>query len=137
MPQLIGNARFASDPAPPLSLDATKGAALASLADRRWRETQTLDYDGETGVPADPAMSVITSIAVVENIAPSGGATRTFKLKSGVFRSWTVAQIVGYGMAIGAHVQACFDNEASLAAAITAATTIEGVAAVDIGAGWP
>lgn len=122
---------------PSADLATVKAAALAALADRRWRATQTFDYDGESAVPADPALSVITSIAVVEQIAPSGGAARTFKLKAGVFRSWTVAQIITYGMAIGVHVQACFDLEADLAGQIVAAVTSQAVAAIDIDTGWP
>lgn len=118
-------------------LDDQKTARLAALADLRWRKTQTFDYDGETEVPADPALPVITSLAVADSPAPSGAA-RTFKLKSpAVFREWTVAQIVAYGMAIGVHVQACFDREKALAALIGAAGTQEAFDAIDITTGWP
>lgn len=122
---------------PPL-IEEVREAMLAQLADIRWRRTLTFAYDGETDVPADPALSVITSLAVVDQLAPSGEATRTFKLKSpAVFRQWTIAQIVAYGLAIGAHVQACFDREAALAAAIETAADHEALSALDLGAGWP
>lgn len=131
-------AEWAADLAATLpTLADLKTAKCKSLADYRWQRTQVMDYDGESDVPADPAMSVITSIAVVEQIIPSNGATRTFKLKSGVFRTWSVAQIISYGMAIGGHVQACFDREAVLYSEIEAAQTEADLAAVDIYADWP
>ena len=109
--------------------------ALATIANYRWNRTQRMDYDGETDVPADPALSVITSIAVAEQLAPSGGATRTFKLKPGAFRQWSVAQIIGYGMAIGAYVQACFDREEVLAAQAEGGDIAGALAALETG--WP
>ncbi len=109
--------------------------ALATIAAYRWNRTQTMTYDGETDVPADPALSVITSIAVAEQLAPSGGATRTFKLKPGAFREWTVAQITAYGMAIGAYVQACFDREEVLAAQAEGGDIAGALA--DLETGWP
>lgn len=109
--------------------------ALATIANYRWNRTQAMNYDGETAVPADQALSVITSIAVAEQLAPSGGATRTFKLKPGVFREWTVAQIAAYGMAIGAYVQACFDREKELADQATGGDIAGALAALETG--WP
>ncbi len=109
--------------------------ALAIIADYRWDRTQAMNYDGETAVPADRALSVITSIAVAEQLAPSGGATRTFKLKPGAFREWTVAQIAAYGMAIGAYVQACFDREKELADLATGGDIAGALAALE--SGWP
>lgn len=119
-------------PIPPVP---TLDDALAIIANYRWNRTQAMNYDGETGVPADQALSVITSIAVAEQLAPSGGATRTFKLKPGAFRQWTVAQIVGYGMAIGAYVQACFDREEQLAAQAEGGDIAGALAALETG--WP
>lgn len=119
------------------TLEQRRADKLSQLADLRWRRCQTMAYDGEESVPADPALSVITSIAVADGVAPSAAA-RTFKLKSpAVFRQWTVAQIVTYGMAIGAHVQACFDREAVLASLIMAAEDEATLAAIDVSTGWP
>lgn len=109
--------------------------ALAIIADYRWDRTQAMNYDGETAVPADRALSVITSIAVAEQLAPSGGATRTFKLKPGVFREWTVAQIAAYGMAIGAYVQACFEREKALVDQATGGDIAGALAELETG--WP
>lgn len=113
----------------------TLEAALAAIADYRWHKTQTMDYDGETDVPANPALAVITSIAVAEQFAPTNGALRNFKLKPGAFRQWSVSQIVGYGMAIGAYVQACFDREEVLAAQAEGGDIASALAALETG--WP
>jgi hypothetical protein len=40
-------------------------------------------------------------------------------------------------MAVRAHVQACFDNEAVLKAQIETASSAEEIAAVDLNTGWP
>ncbi len=115
--------------------EPTLETTLAAIADYRRNRTQAMNYDGETAVPADQALSVITSIAVAEQLAPSGGATRTFKLKPGAFREWTVAQITAYGMAIGAYVQACFDREKDLADQATGGDIEGALAALETG--WP
>jgi len=134
-PRITGNLWLGEDTR---NLATRKADALSALAGVRWLRTQTMPYDGEASVPADPAMPVITSIAVADQFAPSNGATRTFKLKSpSVFRQWTVAQIVAYGMAIGAHVQACFDREAELSELTDAAADVEALAAIDFNTGWP
>ena len=115
-----------------------KADKLTELGRVRWEKTQTFSYDGETGVPADPALSVITSLSVSEQFASSGGATRNFKLKSpAVFRQWNIDQIVAYGMAIGEYVQDCFDREEELATLINAATDQAALDAIDIATGWP
>lgn len=115
--------------------EPTLDDVLATIANYRWNRTQAMDYDGETAVPADQALSVITAIAVAEQLAPSGGATRNFKLKPGAWRQWTVAEITAYGMAIGAHVQACFDREEALAAQATGGDIAGALA--DLETGWP
>jgi hypothetical protein len=45
--------------------------------------------------------------------------------------------ITAVAMAVRAHVQACFDNEAELKAQIEAASTAQEIAAVDLNSGWP
>jgi len=139
--QLVGDGPFSIiniyEPVPLPSLPDLRAGKIKALADLRWQKTQTFTYDGENDVPADPAMGVITSIAVVEQMMSSNGAKRTFKLKAGVFRQWSVAEIIQYGMAIGAHVQACFNREAELYAKIMAAKSSEDLIKVDILANWP
>lgn len=112
---------------------------LAALADRRWRATQTMTFDGVTDVPADPAMAVVNAtLSMRERQGVPAGATQIWKLRSpDVFRTWAHADIEAYGFAIGAHIQACFDREAELAALMPPGATVAALAAVDISSGWP
>lgn len=45
--------------------------------------------------------------------------------------------VIGLAQAIRAHVQACFDNEAALSAAIDAAEDHDALESIDVEAGWP
>lgn len=51
--------------------------------------------------------------------------------------SLTPQQVAGMATAIGNFVEACFDHERDVSAAIDAAATVDAVAAIDITAGWP
>ncbi len=53
------------------------------------------------------------------------------------FVSLDATQVLAVAQAIRAHIQACFDHEASLMAAVTAAADAAALAVVDIEAGWP
>ena len=116
----------------PRSLDQQRSDRLGVLADRRWRATQRFTYDG-VETQADPAISAVTA-AVVSSQFMAPGSTRTWKLADGAFRTWSVNDIVAFGMAISAHVQACFNREADLAADIAGSDDPD---AIDIESGWP
>lgn len=117
-------------------LASAKAARLAALADMRWRATQAFAYDGVDGVPADGALTAVLGVVVADTVAPTGG-TITWKLKDGEFRTWSVEDVAAYGIAIRAHVQACFDTEQRLSAAILAAADYDALDAIDLAAGWP
>lgn len=118
------------------SLEEAKIARLGELADCRWRRCQAFDYDGATDVPADSALTAVLGIVVSNQLA---GITEpfTFKLKAGEFRAWDVNDVIAYGIAIRAHLQACFDREAELDAAIQAAADHDALSAIDLSSGWP
>ena len=121
------------EPAAPLTLEQ----CLAALADLRWQKTQAMpEYDGATDVPADTARSVVTSkVLAAQFLTPEQQMTpQQFKLKPVEWRSWTVPDLIAYGMGIGAYMQLCFDHEADLEAQIRAA---EDPASIDITTGWP
>lgn len=103
---------------------------LAELADMRWQATQWFTYDGVTA-PADAALTAVTGYVVAAQIRPPSGPDR-WKLAAGEFRMWSVADIVDYGIAIRAHVQACFDREDELSAALAAAPDIAALDAIDL-----
>lgn len=118
------------------TLAADKAAKLADLAGIRWQRTQVFDYDGETDVPADSAMSaVIGTIVGAQILNPE--EPFIWKLKPGVFRSWYVSDVQTYGLAIREHIQACFGREAVLATMIDSAASVAALNAIDLLAGWP
>lgn len=127
-------AALALDPAA-IWLDRARADRLAELADVRWRETQAFTYDGVTA-PADSALSAVVGFVVAAQMAPPEGPT-TWKLAPGEFRSWTLEQIVAYGIAIRAHIQACFDHEQALTTAIQSAEDQAALDAIDLSVGWP
>jgi hypothetical protein len=53
------------------------------------------------------------------------------------FVTLTAAQVIAAAQAVRAHVQACFDHEADVAAEIDAAETLAELQAIDVSAGWP
>lgn len=123
-----------TDPAPP---SPSVAKSLKALADRRWWKTQDMpSYDGATDVPAESARSVVTSkVLAAQFLTDEQKQERhAFKLKTGEWRQWNVADLVAYGLAIGAYVQACFDREEVLEAEIRAA---EDPSSVDTSTGWP
>ena len=118
------------------SLAEAKAAQLRVLAALRWRATQTFAYDGVADAPADSALTAVLGVVVADQIAPTGQPI-TWKLKDGEFRTWSVEDVADYGVAIRAHLQACFDNEQALSDAILAADDFDALDAIDLTAGWP
>jgi hypothetical protein len=123
-------------PAAP-DMTVLREAAIDNIAAQRWQATQTFSYDGVVA-PADPALGAVVGFVVGAQISPPTGPA-TWKLATGEFRSWTVADVAAYGIAIRAHIQACFDREASLVGEVAAASTSAAVAAVvdQARTGWP
>lgn len=119
----------------PLTLEQLKAAAFQNLADRRWQACQTFAYDGVI-TQADPAIPAVTAAVVSSQFLPPE-TVRTWKLATGEFRQWTGAQIIAFGMAISAHVQACFDIERNRSGLIQEATDLTALVAVNIDDGWP
>ncbi len=118
------------------ALDHAKAERLADLAAERWARTQTFSYDGVDAVPADSALVAVVGVVVGAQVVTPVEPI-TWKLRDGEFRSWSVEQITDYGIAIRAHIQACFDNERALTAAIQAAATHEDLQAINLAVGWP
>lgn len=112
-----------------------RAARLQALAARRWEATQRFTYDGVV-TQADPAIAVITA-AVVGRQAFNITAPQTWKLADGEFRQFDTPELLAFGGAVQAHIQACFDNEAALTAAIVAAETPEALAEINLEQGWP
>lgn len=118
------------------TLAQRKARMLDALAADRWARTQVFAYDGVEAAPADGALTAVIGVVVASQIAAPAQPI-AWKLAPGVFRAWSVDQISDYGIAIRAHIQACFDREAELADSISAAATHAALDALDLATGWP
>jgi hypothetical protein len=83
---------------------------------------------GVTVATDDQSQSRVMGAAVAAMLDP--GYSVQWKTASG-FVTLSAPQVIGLATAIRAHVQACFDREAALLAALDAGE------AVDIDTGWP
>jgi hypothetical protein len=79
----------------------------------------------------------IKDIGAVVGAQIDPNAVINWKMADGTFVTLDAQAITAVAMAVRAHVQACFDNEAQLKAQIEAAATPDEISAVDIGTDWP
>ena len=98
------------------ALKAARDAAIARGIARDGLQVQTDDL----------SQSRLTAAALAAQLDP--GATVRWKLATGDFVALSAPQIIAIAMAVRAHVQACFDREADLAAQIRAAADPAAVA---------
>ena len=101
------------------ALAALKAARDAAIA-------RGIEVDGLHVQTDDLSQSRLTAAALAAQLDP--GATVRWKLATGDFVELTAPQIIALALAVRAHVQACFDREADLAAQIRAAADPAAVA---------
>ncbi len=118
------------------TLEEFRAQKLADLAALRWeKETGGTLFNG---MPvATDAVSQTKYIGAVVGAQIDPDAVINWKMADGAFVTLDTAAITAVAMAVRAHVQACFDREAELKAEIEAASTAEGITAVDLSTGWP
>ena len=121
--------------ADPLTLEEQRAEKRAALANKRWeKETGGTTFNGMPLATDAVSQTKYIGAVVGAQINPQG----TMKWKTGNgFVTLDAAAVTAVAMAVRAHVQACFDNEADLAVLIDAAETAEELDAIDINAGWP
>ena len=118
------------------TLDELRALKLSELAALRWeRETGGTLFNG---MPvATDAVSQTKYIGAVVGAQIDPNAVINWKMADGTFVTLDAQAITAVAMAVRAHVQACFDNEAALKSQIEAASTAEEIAVVDLNTGWP
>lgn len=126
------------DPLPPplpSNLDALKAERKAALADRRWQaETAGTVISGMPIATDERSQAKIAGAALQAVIDP--GYSVQWKTGAG-FVTLNATMVIGVAQAVRAHIQACFDREATLVAEIDAAATTAALGDIDINAGWP
>lgn len=118
------------------TLEEFRAGKLVELAGLRWeKETGGTNFNG---MPvATDAVSQTKYIDAVVGAQIDPNAVIKWKMADGTFVPLDAAAITAVAMAVRAHVQVCFDNEALLKAQVEAAVTAEEIAAVDLNIGWP
>lgn len=112
--------------APPIDL-------YAYAAAKRWAvQSGGISVGGVSVDTGDASRSMIAD--AVAYVQAAGGASIAFKATSG-WVTLTSGEVVAIGLAVGAHVQACFAAERAIAAAISAGT-VTTTAEIDAWA-WP
>lgn len=141
IPPIIGSgfSPTAPPPLPPPSdtLEGIKAATLTTIATTRFaKETAGIPIDGLGTLPTDRgSQAMLTSTLEFLKLMPD--ATIPWKLGNGLFVNLTLQHLQELGKVVGAHVLACFVNEARLADLVLAASTVEDVRAIGFDEGWP
>lgn len=111
----------------PAPAPITRDQALAALKSARDAAiARGIEVEGLHVQTDDLSQSRLTAAALAARLDP--GATVRWKLATGAFVELTAPQIIALALAVRAHVQACFDREADLAAQIRAAADPAAVA---------
>ncbi len=122
-------------------LTQARAFALAQLAANRWKaQTAGITVGGVLVDTAAQSRALVASArahADAQAAAGTGPVSVAFKQSNGQFATLNQAQIDGIDAAFGAYLEACFANEAAIAAAVNAAPTVAAVQAVDLDTGWP
>lgn len=118
------------------TLDEIRQRKLTALAYYRWqKETEGITLNG-VGIKTDrESQSLLNGALKLFDLNPSLLAI-DWKGENG----WVQvdkATLEAVGLAVGAHVQACFSREKAHATAIEALTAIDEIEAYDITTGWP
>lgn len=114
-----------------------RAARRAEVAALRWTRQQTVQWNGRAAQADDATLGRLMAAVMRSQLAGNPAFAIRWKFGDGDFATLGLAEITGYGIAIGTHLQACYDREAELVAAINAAATPEAVCAIDVARGWP
>lgn len=123
--------------APTVSLADQKAGALAALAARRYHAEISGATFGGNAIPTDRVTQAKLTAAYIKASADVNYQIANWKSPDGTFATLDAVAITALANAVHDHVQACFDHEATLSAAINAATDATELAAVNLETGWP
>ncbi len=123
--------------APAPDLAALRAAACVRVVSDAKAARQAFTFDGVDGVPADPAIGIVNAqLYLLDKLNTPAEYSFNWRLRDAageepaVWRTWTQADLLGYGAAIGAFIQSVFDLEkAATNTAIPAASTPEAITA--------
>jgi hypothetical protein len=113
-----------------------KQQKLDQLATLRWqKETGGMTFNSM--LLSTDAVSQTKYIGAVVGVQIDPLTTLNWKLSDGAFVTLDAAAITAVAMAVRGHIQACFDNEATIRATIEIADDQEELDLIDLNVGWP
>ena len=138
--KVVDGVTVALSPAEEAARDAEEATWAASKASRAKDRLALRRYDAEVGGVTVGGAPIATDresqaklIAARILAKEDAGYTLNWKTLAG-FQSLNSTQIIAVADAVASHVQACFNNEATLSAAIDAAQDPD---SVNVDTGWP
>lgn len=121
----------------PRPVEERRAAMLQAVRDRRWTaETGGVTVAGAPIRTDEKSQAKLAGAVALFDLDPEMDSLE-WEAQPGVFVTLTEAQIKGIGVAVGAHVQACFARSKVLTLAIQAAEDHADLDAIDIAADWP
>ena len=112
-------------------------ALRAQVAAIRWAQQQSMKWRGRIVQADDTTLGRLMAAVIRAQLANDPTFSIRWKFGDNDFDTLTLPDVISYGTAIGSHLQACYDHEAELVAAVTSAVGAATVAAIDITSGWP
>ena len=114
-----------------------RAARRKELAAVRWTRQQTMKWRGRVVASDDTTTGRIMAAVMRAQVTGDQSTTVQWKFGDNDFDTLTLTDLTAYGMAIGQHLQGCYDREVELVADIAAAGTYAAIAAIDLASGWP
>lgn len=104
---------------------------------RKATQLKPVNFNGLSLETDVVTISLITAAAYLMDANPNSAQTRLWKVNEDDWVELDRNTLVAMGEAIANYVQTCFQREKELRDQITAATTIEELAPIDVTTGWP
>jgi hypothetical protein len=117
--------------------EAAKAAKLSELAAIRWNAEEIGTTFGGNPLATDRTTQAKLTAGYAKAVNDPDFVIASWKFAAGVFGSLDATTIIAAANAVEAHIQACFANEASLSADVSAAVDFAALEAVDLTVGWP
>lgn len=126
-----------AEPQPP-TLEDVRFALQERVRQLRWeREVAGIVLGGVPIRTDERSQAKLNGAVTLFMLDPAKTQIDNWEAVPGVFVTLSRAEVEAIGLAVGAHIQACFDRSAALCGEINAAEDAEAAAAIDVAAGWP
>lgn len=121
-----------------ITVDEYKEKVLSEIRNIRYnKEVGGILFNNSIPIRTDEkSQSKLQGAIALFNLDPNLASVE-WEAVPGTFATLTKQNMVDIGVAVGAHIQACFSRSKALTLAVQACTTKAQVDAIDINSGWP